>query len=142
MKTIPVTIGFDSAQTIGTMTIDETKLPPGANYHFALGYSAQRIADGVPTEVEVREVSLVDDSKFVYADGRGARPVEPAASDKNEATRQVNAILRQLETDTGQNVESIELHRLDVTRLESVGVEQVVTVRIELVRQPGHEWSV
>jgi hypothetical protein len=75
VKTIPVTIGFDRTQVIGELTIDETKLPPGIGYHFALGYRANRITDGVLRDFEILEVSLTDDSKFVYADGRGAMPV-------------------------------------------------------------------
>ena len=75
MKTIPVTVGFDRTQVIGEMTIDETKLPAGIGYHFALGYRAYRIVDGVLSDFEILEVSLTDDSKFVYADGRGAQPV-------------------------------------------------------------------
>lgn len=75
MKTIPVTIGFDRNQVIGEMTIDETRLPAGIGYHFALGYLAKQITDGEMSDFEILEVSLTDDSKFVYADGRGAMPV-------------------------------------------------------------------
>lgn len=59
-----------------------------------------------------------------------------------EATRQINAILRQLEVDTGQHVDEIALRRQEVTRIESAGVEHAITVGIELVRLPGHEWLV
>ena len=60
---------------------------------------------------------------------------------KDEATKQINAILRDLERATGQHVEGITLRRLDVTRLESVNVQHAVTVEIDLVRLPGSEWA-
>jgi hypothetical protein len=59
---------------------------------------------------------------------------------RGEATRQINAILRHLEVDNGLHVDGIALRRQEVTRIESAGVEYAVTVGIELVRLPGHEW--
>ena len=37
---IPVTIGFDHTQVIGFLEIDEARLPPRPDFHFALGYQA------------------------------------------------------------------------------------------------------
>jgi hypothetical protein len=68
MKTVPVTIGFDRTQVIGEMTIDETKLPPGAGYRFALGYRVLAFDEPalVATEIDLLQVGLVPDAKFTY----------------------------------------------------------------------------
>lgn len=60
----------------------------------------------------------------------------------NEARQKINAILRDLEADTGQHVASIELKRSEVTNIDDQGPHYYIGVVIELLRTPGHDWAV
>lgn len=72
MKTIPVTVGFDGKrEPIGTMEIDETKLPAGCNYVFALGGMVNSGIPGTPCaevkgdDFDLRQVAVVDDKDYL-----------------------------------------------------------------------------
>ena len=62
--------------------------------------------------------------------------------DVNEAQRQINLILRQLEQDTGSVVKSIELQRLEVTCYGDPSPRFSVTSVVELERLPSQQWNV
>lgn len=71
MKNIPVTVGFDNKRIIGFMDVDESQLPPDAQFVFALGVTAQlKGAVGeIPREplsgpYTLHEVSVVSDEKY------------------------------------------------------------------------------
>jgi hypothetical protein len=65
VKIIPVLTDFDHAKPIGAMVVDETLLPLGAGYHFALGYKAQSFDErGRAVGVELVSVAAVPDEKF------------------------------------------------------------------------------
>lgn len=61
MIKVPVYLNFSSAECIGTLNIDETKLPLTPDFCFALGY---RITDG-DRRYELVEVSTVSDETYV-----------------------------------------------------------------------------
>lgn len=63
MKQIPVLIGFDSSKPIGFLTIDESELPPGVGYVFALGYMIEQLTEE-KVEAEVVCVSLLTDEQY------------------------------------------------------------------------------
>lgn len=69
MRTIPVLMNFDQQQPIGTMTIDETRLPPGMGYVFSLGARAldTEIVNGAVrvTRAELLCVSLQTDEQYL-----------------------------------------------------------------------------
>lgn len=69
MRTIQVVQEFDSSNAIGTMVIDETKLPPGDGYVFALAYLVKKshVEDGKPVvdEMELYQVSLMSDERYL-----------------------------------------------------------------------------
>jgi hypothetical protein len=62
MKTLRVTIDFDQNRTIGTLDIDETKLPKGDTYCFAIG---GRKHDPQYGDFELMEISLVTDENYL-----------------------------------------------------------------------------
>lgn len=65
MITIPVTLGFDNSNIIGTMEVDETKLPPTTDYCFAIGYYCKGVDDkGKVIDFELREISVVLDRSY------------------------------------------------------------------------------
>jgi hypothetical protein len=64
MIRVPVLLGFDHARPIGTLELDEKQLPPGAGYHFALGYTILERENGVTTQIELVCVGLTPDDKF------------------------------------------------------------------------------
>lgn len=57
------------------------------------------------------------------------------------ATRAINQALSQLEKETGQVVDSIQLSSVDVTRLDSTRQMLSRSVRIELKPLPGSQWE-
>ena len=71
MKTIPVVVGFNTDKQIGYLTIDETKLPAGPNYVFALGYKINTVDYDAKNdkfrvlECELIQVSLQTDSQYL-----------------------------------------------------------------------------
>lgn len=58
MITVPVLLEFDEGQEIGTMQLDETKLPQRPNYVFAIGFH-------MATPHRLMCVSLVNDKKYL-----------------------------------------------------------------------------
>lgn len=58
-----------------------------------------------------------------------------------EATRQINAILAALETDTGEHVEGINLKNIEITGIDSVRPELQRSVVIKLKPIPGSHWN-
>lgn len=65
----------------------------------------------------------------------GARQGE--AMDLQQASRQIGAILKKLEEDTGQRVSSIEIKETDATTVSSPGREIISSVEIQL-EDPSH----
>jgi hypothetical protein len=70
MITIPVLVGFDRDNCIGTLTLDETKLPEEhTNYVFSLGYMAETAEKVTPVEFfgkyELIAVSLQTDKQYL-----------------------------------------------------------------------------
>lgn len=63
MKTIPILLHFDSTNQIGMVTIDETKLPPGAEYCFVLTLGFRPQSDR-PEDVEITSVSIQTDKQY------------------------------------------------------------------------------
>jgi len=70
---VPVTVGFNRAETIGTLSIDREALPAAPDFVFALGFLAKEYA-GPPREVpsepyagayELNEVSVVTDLSYL-----------------------------------------------------------------------------
>ncbi len=61
MITVPVSIGFNAQQVIGSMTIDETQLPPNPKFVFSIGYLTADIASDEYTLVEI---GLVPDHRY------------------------------------------------------------------------------
>lgn len=59
----------------------------------------------------------------------------------NEATRQINIILAELETTTGQHAEGIRISNIEVTDIASVRRELSRSVEIELKPIPGSHWE-
>lgn len=65
MKTIPVLINFDYTKQIGTMTIDETRLPKNTGFHFAIGYkTGTPDANGADEDYELFAVSATPSHLF------------------------------------------------------------------------------
>lgn len=60
---------------------------------------------------------------------------------KRFAEQAIARILKQLESETGQNVEAISLSQWDVTAMRDLSPRLRMGVRIDLVRQPGHDWD-
>lgn len=52
----------------------------------------------------------------------------------------IAGILRDLEADTGQLVESLELQTVEVTSIDDVRQHYQMGIRIGLKRLPGHDW--
>ena len=57
------------------------------------------------------------------------------------AQRAVAKILCDLENETGQVVERLDLHDIDVTTMGDETSQLLRSVRIELKRKPGTQWS-
>lgn len=64
MIQVPVTIEFDDTKRIGTLEIDETRLPEIPSFHFALKGEVLEKQDGVITKFRLLGISLLPDSKF------------------------------------------------------------------------------
>jgi len=70
MLTVPVLLGYDQEKQIGELTIDDDKIPAGANWVLALGYrvlEAERRpgTNGINViDAEVVNVSLVSDEAY------------------------------------------------------------------------------
>lgn len=69
MIEIPITIGHDYTKIIGTMNIDETKLPPTADFCFGLGvrvheYFTDTNGVKVISKFDMVEVSIVDNLEY------------------------------------------------------------------------------
>ena len=65
MKTIPCTVFFDKTRSpIGTLSIDERKLPKGADYVFAIGGIVKEKVGNKITKFELLEISLVPDRNY------------------------------------------------------------------------------
>lgn len=77
MITIPVLLGFDSTQLIGTLTLDETKLPPGVGYVFSLGYSPTEFEGDPLRDFNVKKADLMcvslqsDEQYLAYLNSKG-----------------------------------------------------------------------
>jgi hypothetical protein len=59
----------------------------------------------------------------------------------DEAERAIASILSDLETSSGQIVESIKIDDLDITSMKDSRPEWIRKVCIELKRQPGTKWD-
>jgi hypothetical protein len=76
MIKVPVLFGHHWKDPIGTLEIDETRLPPGAAWHLSLGYKIlETDSSGRATRIELVDVSPTEDASFAYEDGRAATPV-------------------------------------------------------------------
>jgi hypothetical protein len=64
MIRVPVLLGFNHAQQIGTLEVDEKQLPPGAGYHFALGYRVLEHNGAFAEKIELLCVGLTPDDQF------------------------------------------------------------------------------
>jgi hypothetical protein len=62
--TIPVLVDFDSSQQIGTLQIEDTKMPLQPNWHLAIGYKVVQFENGGVTKYALQVVSVLDDAKF------------------------------------------------------------------------------
>lgn len=62
-------------------------------------------------------------------------------TEKQETELAINKLLRELEVSTGTVVNSLELHKLDVSTIASQGLSYMVGVRITLDRLPGRRWQ-
>lgn len=70
MITIPVLLNFDQQTPIGSLTLDETKLPiKNTNYVFALGYLANTVEKITPVEFfgeyKLISVALQTDEQYL-----------------------------------------------------------------------------
>lgn len=61
MKTVPVLLNFDASEVIGTLQVDEAKLPPGHGYVFAIGY----IVGNEDSDDKLYSVSLQTDEQYL-----------------------------------------------------------------------------
>lgn len=65
MKQVPVVLGFDYADPIGTLEVDMDRLSTHPDYLFALGFRALKVdASGHVTEYELVCVSPVEDMNY------------------------------------------------------------------------------
>ena len=55
--------------------------------------------------------------------------------------RQIASLLSKLEMQTGCYVDGLAVRSIDVTRLESPGVECLRRVEVDLRRPPGSRWQ-
>lgn len=53
----------------------------------------------------------------------------------------INRILEQLERDSGQLVESVEIRNLNVTKFSDPAVQWLRSIEIELRPMPGAKWQ-
>lgn len=61
MIKVPILLGFDFEDPIGFVEIDETKLPPSADWHLGLGYMRKNIETH---DYSLVCFSVVNDAKF------------------------------------------------------------------------------
>jgi hypothetical protein len=70
MITVPILLGFDYGNPIGTLTIEKDKLPPGVDWCFSLGYLVKdavyddELECTVVTDYELKCVSIVADANY------------------------------------------------------------------------------
>lgn len=70
LLSVPVLLGFDYKQVIGTLSIDSSKLPPEPNFAFAIGYlSLERNKDGSEGMYQLLNVGLVGDHLLATEQG-------------------------------------------------------------------------
>lgn len=58
-----------------------------------------------------------------------------------KAERAIDAILSQLERDTGECVQSVEIIRTDITKLGDERKKHMAGTFITMFRTPGNEWA-
>jgi uncharacterized HAD superfamily protein len=65
MITLPVTVGFsfDEKDIIGSITLDETKLPALPEYCFSIGYRLTVNKDS--TDYTLMNISLISDNDYI-----------------------------------------------------------------------------
>lgn len=75
MITIPICLKFDYSNIIGSITIDETKLPSTPNFCFTIGYLVKNISfDGNITDYALNIASVTSDSDYLkYLESEKAR---------------------------------------------------------------------
>lgn len=59
-----------------------------------------------------------------------------------EAQRQINQVLADLEADTGSVVKTLSLNKIEVTSYFDASAKYEVTSVIELERLPNRSWSI
>lgn len=62
MIRVPVVLGFNPQAVIGSVELDERRLPDSPDFVFAIGFSPPDAATG---RCEIREVGLINDSEYV-----------------------------------------------------------------------------
>lgn len=120
MITVPVVLNYDQTKKVGTVTLDETQVPPGIDWILAMGYRVIETVNDKPTKIRIVEFGMIDVHQHAALE---------ASIDKPSYATRWEAVARNIAAGIPDGVATFErvakAHGLDPVR-QADGVARIV----------------